>query len=153
MSIRLFSESLADHMFQHHLHLFDDSGRSDLCMPFDHLRRIFGDFAVLNGCLDKSRLHHTPIVGDGVVKCQRGDRRHLRLISYAHPRQGSVAPVEPLAAFVLLWHTNLSRTGTHNRDVQIRGNAGAIDTAHEFFRIIVVVLVDDSAHADVRAHA
>ena len=36
--------------------------------------------------------------------------------------------------------------------MQIRGNAGAIDAAHEFLRIIVVVLVDDSAHADVGAH-
>ena len=52
-----------------------------------------------------SEAHHAAVVGNSIIEGHSGYRRYLGLITYTHPCQCSLAPVEILSAGILFRHT------------------------------------------------
>ena len=87
-----FSQSLADHLLQNDLYLFDGLGRSDGRVQ-DFCRNLFNDLPVLDNGFHKLRLHHDPIVGNGIVECQCVHWWNLCFVTDGHPWQGCLVPI------------------------------------------------------------
>ena len=109
--------------------------------------------AIFDGTLHEARLHHAAVVGNGIIERERIDRRNERLIADAHPWQRRVAPVEPFAPLVLLGPADDGCGMSHDRNLHACAiDTRPVDAPHEFDGVVVIKLVDDIAHADIRAH-
>ena len=86
------------------------------------------------------------VVGDGVVESQRVDGRHACFVANRHPRQRRFRPFHIFVVGVA--HIRFRRI----RVVQIHrlANAHFVERVHKFARFVVVVVVDDARHANVR---
>ena len=127
--------------------------RGDVLPAFDDLRWVFCHLTVaVDSSLDESGLHHTAVVGDGVIECERIDRRYLCLIAYAHPQQCRLAPVFPLTVRILLWHADLWHGMAYDRNLDVLVvDACPVDAAHKLLRVVVVELIHHVADTDVGA--
>ena len=65
-----------------------------------HDREFFYHLIIASDFGDKARLHQFTAVGHAVVEGQCGDRRHLRFVSDAHPREGRAVPPAGIVALV-----------------------------------------------------
>ena len=149
----LLSQALTHHMFQDCLYLFERFRLANLLITLHHLGwKLHERLAVLHHLFHKSRTHHAAVVGNGVIKGECGDGRNLRFIADAHPRKGRIAPVEPLPVGSPSWHSNLRRGRAHERNSEVQGQASAVNATHKLLRVVVIELVDDATHPDVRTH-
>ena len=144
------SKSLTDDMLQNDLHLLYDF-RLGYLLVDDNRREVLKNLSVLDNLLDKSRLNHTTIVGNGIVECQDRYWRTLSFISNAHPRQSRLRPVSILPVLVFVRESDPCRRIARYRNVQVGCQSEVVHVLNELLRLVVIVLVDDSAHTDIRA--
>ncbi len=147
----LLAKALAHHVLEHRLQRAHRL-RLAYSLLLHHGRELHDGLAVLHHLLHKPRPHHLAVVGYGVVERHGVYRSHLCLVAYAHPRQRRLAPVEPLAALVLLGHAYDWLGVAHERYVQVVGYARAVEPLDVLLGVVVVETVYHVAHPDVAAH-
>ena len=119
-------------------------------MLVHHFRwKLHDGLSILHHLGDEARTHHRSIVGKGIVEGQGGNRRNLRLISDTHPWQCRLAPVVVLTMTVLVRHTYSCWCRSHQRYLQVVGESQAMDALYKLLRVVLVMVVDDTADTDV----
>ena len=122
-------------------------------MSLHHLwRKLLYHHTVLDNLLHKARTHHFASIGNGVVERQGGYWWYLCLVADAHPWQGCLAPVYPLPPVVLLRHPYLCTRRAYEWQVQVCGQSRSVYTLNEFLWLVMVVVVNNPAHSDVRTY-
>ncbi len=144
------SQSDAHHLVQNGLYLAQRRGAAYLFLYHLH-GEFLNDLPLFLHTLHEARAHHNTAVGNGVVERHYGDRRHVRLVADTHPRQCRVAPVCPLSVLVLLWRSDARCHIALQRQLEVLGDADAVQSRDELLRVVVVVFVYEVADTDVGA--
>ena len=144
------SETLAHNMFQYGGDFTQRLFLADALL-YHFGRELLYYLSVLHHGLNEPRTHHCAAVGDGVIERKCRYWRHLGFVTYAHPGQRRLAPINVLAALVLLRHADAGRRIADYWQLQVLADADAVKPLDKLFGVLSVVFVDYPAYSDVGA--
>ena len=141
------TQTIVHHLTQHVLHLLQRTVVVDDALS-QHLHGVLlHRLSTSHYALDETRAYHHAVICNGIIERKHRYRRHVSLISYAHPWQCGVTPsLCPVTILVTLWITYARSTVFYELQFQVLSYSHTVQACHKFLRTVMVSLVYQ--HAD-----